>query len=126
MGIGEWGAAESLSRRTTPNPNPQQPEKKKDTATKLLLIKLSKNDLFTFFFSKYDLSLYFLLSPQKRYRTGYSSLRASSPFLASEATCEKTNSHIFFACCSRVTSRDSLKWRVCLQAKITAMAFLSP
>ena len=126
MGIGERGAAESLSRRTTPNPNPQQPEKKKDTATKLLLIKLSKNDLFTFFFSKYDLSLYFVLSPQKRYRTGYSSLRVNPPFMASEATCEKTNSHLFFACCSRLTSRNSLKWRACLHAKITAMAFLSP
>ena len=95
MGIGERGAAESLSRRTTPNPNPQQPEKKKDTATKLLLIKLSKNDLFTFFFSKYDLSLYFLLSPQKRYRTGYSSLRASSPFWRAKQPARK-RTRIFF------------------------------
>ena len=35
---------------------------------------------------------------------------SSSPFVANETRCERT---LFFAFCSRVTSRDSPKWKAC-------------
>ena len=48
------------------------------------------------------------------------SLLASSPFMASKANCKSENVPLTltspFACCSCITSRDSPKWRTCLQA----------
>ena len=67
-----------------------------------------------------------------------SRLRESSPFMASKANRERTREYCEerrkgklsllsppltlafpFACCSRVTSSDSSKWRACSQAMLT-------